>query len=227
MFSYYLCNDGETIYRIEFSLKQKDKKKYVSLLENYLNELVYVEETEIKKLIEDSKIKKENKEDFSIEKYMIFLRRSTVIDVNKIEEYLPFVVTLKIKKFFLPRFWTISVLIKLLSEDLKCFGDSNIGKIAHLLGYSEYIDFNLINSVFFDEAGNLFPERFYDYHSLIELLRSLEVTITEKYSRSLLINFWQGDEAERELAEGIVLDSSANRKALKNLNFQLILANKR
>ena len=49
MFSYYLCGDGETIYRVEFSLKQDEKKKYLSLLENYLSELIYVEEVEIKK----------------------------------------------------------------------------------------------------------------------------------------------------------------------------------
>ncbi len=227
MFSYYLCGDGETIYRVEFSLKQDEKKKYLSLLENYLSELIYVEEVEIKKIMKEEEIKKENKEDFSIEDCMIFFKSTTVIDVCNIEAYLPSVVTLKIKRFSLLRFWTIFLLIKLLSEDLKCFGNPNIIKIAHLLGYSEYIDFSLMNSVFFDGAGNLFPERFYDYHSLIELLRSLEVTITEKYSRSSLINFWQGDEAERELADGIVLDSSANRKALKNLNFQLTLVNKR
>lgn len=223
MFTYYLCNDGETIYRIEFSLKQEDKKEYLSLIENYLGELIFVEEAEQKKLMKEEQIKKEGKDTFSIDDYKIFLKKTTVMSFDKIEEYLPFVVTLKTRKYFLLRFWTICILIKLFLADCNEFENPDVNKIAHLLGNSQYIDFSLIYSVFFDESGNLFPERFYDYDSLMRLLKKLDITITEKYSRSALINFWQGDEAERELADGIVSDSLTNKKALKKLNYEPIM----
>ena len=49
MFTYYLCDDNDTIYRIWFSIKQEEKEHYLSLLDNYLTELVFIEENELKK----------------------------------------------------------------------------------------------------------------------------------------------------------------------------------
>ena len=40
MDTYYLGSDNETIYKIEFSIKEKDRAKYLSLLEKYLEELL-------------------------------------------------------------------------------------------------------------------------------------------------------------------------------------------
>ena len=60
MDTYYLGSDNETIYKIEFSIKEKDRAKYLSLLEKYLEELVFSEETEYKKLVEEDKIEEEN-----------------------------------------------------------------------------------------------------------------------------------------------------------------------
>ena len=59
MDTYYLGSDNETIYKIEFSIKEKDRAKYLSLLEKYLEELVFSEETEYKKLVEEDKIEEE------------------------------------------------------------------------------------------------------------------------------------------------------------------------
>ena len=62
MFTYYLCDDNNTIYRIEFSIKQEEKKYYLSLLDNYLNELIFIEENESKKLVEKSSKRSSNGE---------------------------------------------------------------------------------------------------------------------------------------------------------------------
>ncbi len=86
-----------------------------------------------------------------------------------------------------------------------------------LLNNSSFIDFSLIRKMFLDDNGNLIGERIIDYTSLISLLRDLKVTIVEKYSKNYLAAFWQGDEADRCVAEGIVDDSIANDKAIKEL----------
>lgn len=222
MYFYYLCDDKETIYRVEYSIKQEDKKYYLSLLENYLNELVFVEESELKKLVEEEKIENEDEDNLGLENHLIFLNKIMVTSVDKIEDYLPFVVTVKTKKYFFLRSYTIYLLIKLLSKDLDKIDSPYIVRIASLLNYSIYncVDFSSIRTIFLDESGNVFPERFHDYNSLMSLLRSLKMEITNEYSYSGLSCFWQGDDMERSFAEGVVTDSKANKKALKALNLK-------
>lgn len=219
MYFYYLCDDNETVYRVEYSIKQEDKERYLSLLENYLTEFVFVEENEVKKLVEEE-IEKENEDNLSVENHLIFLNKIMVTNVDKIEDYLPFVVTVKTKKYFFLRSYTIGILITLLSKDIDKVDSPYIIEIASLLNNFNYIDFSLIRNIFLDESGNVYHERFNDYNSLMNLLRSLKMEITEKYSYSGLSCFWQGDDMERSLAEGIVTDSKANKKALKELNLE-------
>jgi len=99
-------------------------------------------------------------------------------------------------------------------------------QIEKLMGCSRYINFSFVLSFFFDSSGGIIPERGLDYHSFLELLQNLEGKIIEKYSKSFLASFWQGDEAEREIADGIVGDSAANKVALKRLNFDNLINGK-
>lgn len=102
MFTYYLCDDNDTIYNLEMSIKQEDKDYYLSLLENYLKELVKVNEKVEKELIEEEKILEETKENVSLEDSVIFLEKNEITNVEKIENYLPSIVTIKTKKYLMP-----------------------------------------------------------------------------------------------------------------------------
>ena len=226
MDTYYLGSDNETIYKIEFSIKEKDRAKYLSLLEKYLEELVFSEETEYKKLVEEDKIEEENQEGISIENHIFFLHLSAVIEKQKIEDYLPWIVTVKKKKYSFLRSYTIFMLMALLSDDLDKVNNSYSKQIEKLMGCSRYINFSFVLSFFFDSSGGIIPERGLDYHSFLELLQNLEGKIIEKYSKSFLASFWQGDEAEREIADGIVGDSAANKVAIKRLNFDNLINGK-
>ena len=97
-----------------------------------------------------------------------------------------------------------------------------ISKIIGLLNYSRYIDFNHIYKTFFDEDGKIISEKEEDYNSLSSLLKNLEIKIDLVYSYNHLSSFWQGDDMERETAEGIVNDSQKNKEALQKLNLTLI-----
>lgn len=150
MFTYYLCDDNETIYRIEMSLKQEEKEYYLSLLENYLAELIFVEESKLKKLVQEEEIETENNDSIVMENGQILLEKTIVTHVEKIEDYLPSIVTIKSKKYFFLRMYTICYLIKLLSDDLnKIEHHPFIDKIAGILKNSHYIDFKLIFETFF------------------------------------------------------------------------------
>ena len=109
MFTYYLCADNDTIYRLEFSIKPEEREKYLSLLDNYLNELVFLEEQEFKKLTEKSKIESEELDIISIKNGQLLLERQGVSHTEKIEDYLPWIATIKIKEYsFLLKKDTIS-----------------------------------------------------------------------------------------------------------------------
>jgi len=118
MFTYYLCDDNNTIYRIEFSIKQEEKNYYLSLLDNYLNELIFIEENESKKLVEKELIEEENNDNIYNENGYLSLVKDEVIKVEKIEDYLPSIITIKTKKYYFLRSYTISMLIYLLSDDI-------------------------------------------------------------------------------------------------------------
>lgn len=222
MFTYYLCDDNDTIYNLEMSIKQEDKDYYLSLLENYLKELVKVNEKVEKELIEEEKILEETKENVSLEDSVIFLEKNEITNVEKIENYLPSIVTIKTKKYLMPHSYTIYILIKLLAKDLEKTTNPLISKITSLLNYSRYIDFNHIYKTFFDEDGKIISEKEEDYNSITSLLKNLEIKINLVYSYNHLSSFWQGDDAERAIAEGIVNDSPKNKEALKKLNLTLI-----
>lgn len=220
MLTYFLCDDNETIYRIEMTLKQENKAYYLSLLENYLTELIFIEEKTVKKLVPKEEVDKENKESVNIEDSQIFLEKTKVINEEKIDDNLPFVVTIKTKKYLLPRTYTILTLICLLAKDLETIDNLLLAKINNLIDISCFINFNAIVRVFFDEIGNIVSERTIDFSSYHSLLKNLDLKIDEKYSRSYLSNFWQGGEMERETATSIVSKASLNKEALKKLNLK-------
>ncbi len=225
IFTYYLCDDNDTIYNLKMSIKQKDKDYYLSLLKNYLKELVKVNEKVEKKLIKEEKILEKIKENVSLKESVIFLEKSEITNIEKIEKienYLPSIVTIKTKKYLMPHSYTIYILIKLLANDLEKTTNPLISKIIGLLNYSRYIDFNHIYKTFFDEDGKIISEKEEDYNSLSSLLKNLEIKIDLVYSYNHLSSFWQGDDMERETAEGIVNDSQKNKEALQKLNLTLI-----
>lgn len=219
MYTYYLCDDNETILRLNLKIREEDKSYYLSLLENYLSELVFVEENEKKELVEKNQVAKKSKDKISIENCQIFLEKQMVTNTEEIEDYLPSVVTIKTKRYFFLRFFTIYVLIKLLSKELENVNTPYIKEISELLR-TDYLDISLIYNIFW-EAGSVSAKRSYDYDSLIKILKSLEIETTNKYSKWDLINYWQGDEAERETAESIANDSTSNKEALVRLNLSL------
>ncbi|HBA37826.1 MAG TPA: hypothetical protein DCY94_03805 [Firmicutes bacterium] len=220
MVTYHLCGNGKTIYRLEFSIKPENIDYYISLLENYLTELVFAEEKESKKLVEREKLDKENKDSLDEEDNQIFLTNARVTNASTLEDYLPLLVTIKTKKYHFLRPYTIFMLIRLLWDDLDRIDSPYVVKMASLLDNSDYIDFSQLLAIFLEESGNVCPEKYFDYNSSMCLLRGLKIEITEKYSRCALSNFWQGDEAERELADSIVSKSSSNREAIKRIHFE-------
>lgn len=157
-----------------------------------------------------------------MENGQILLEKTMVTHVEKIEDYLPSIITIKSKKYFFLRTYTICFLIKLLSDDLdKIEHHPFIDKIVGMLKNSRYIDFKLIFETFFDKEGKILNEKIYDYQAFINLFENLQKKISEKYSRSGLMNFWQGDDADRCVAEGIATDAPVNRNYLRKLNLEI------
>lgn len=221
MYTYYLCKDNNTIYKLEFLLKTEKIDYYLSLLENYLTELVFREEREEKKLVEKEKIDEEIQDNIKIEDYLILVNKKVITNTDTIEDYLPLLVTIKNKEYSFLRSYTIIMLIRLLARKLKKINNPYINKISKLLKSSNYLDYNLMCNIFMDKFGNIIKERTFDYDSLISLLSNLEVKVIEEYSKNELSAFWQGDEVERLIAESIVNDSIANKDAIKRLGINI------
>ena len=219
MFTYYLCDDNNTIYRIEFSIKQEEKNYYLSLLDNYLNELIFIEENESKKLVEKELIEDENKDNIYNENGYLSLVKDEVINVEKIEDYLPSIITIKTKKYYFLRSYTISMLIYLLSDDITHSSNPILKKIVSSPRQKMYyfIDFSTIYSFFFDENGNLLNGKDFDYNALRDLFQNLNVVKDTRYSANELICFWAGDDAERAVADSIVRDAFKNKEYLNKL----------
>lgn len=219
MFTYYLCDDNDTIYRIWFSIKQEEKEHYLSLLDNYLTELVFIEENELKKLVDKELIERENKESIYNENGLLSLEKIEILNIEKIEDYLPFVITIKAKKYCFLRPYTIFMLISLLSDDISRSNNPLTKKIYSLLGPNRYyyVDFESIYKLFFDESGEFLKEKHFDYNSLYALFGNLDVDIELRYSANELRCFWAGDDAERASADGIVNDAILNEEMLKKL----------
>ena len=217
MFTYYLCDDNKTIYRLELSIKREKMEYYLSLLENYLTELVFIEENETKKLVKKEKIKQENKESINFENGQLLLEKQEVLNIEEIEDYLPSIITIISKKYSFLRSYTIFMLIKLLSDDITRSNNTYIKKILNLFDKSRcwYVDFSSIYGFFFNKTEEFLEDKYYDYNSLEDLLGSLDVNITAKYSVNELLSFWAGDEADREIADGIVNDATTNKNFLR------------
>ena len=220
MFTYYLCDDNNTIYRMSFSIKQEEKDHYLSLLDNYLTELVFIEENKTKKLVEKELVEEENKDSIYSENGQLSLEKTEVLDTEKIEDYLPSIITLKTKKYCFLRPYTIFMLINLLSDNITYSSKPLTKKIASLLGQNRdyYVDFSSIYEFFFDKSGELLREKYFDYNSLYSLFGSLDIDIELRYSANELRCFWAGDDAERATADGIVHHATSNKEMLKTLN---------
>ena len=224
MFTYYLCDDNNTIYRLEFSIKPEEREKYLSLLDNYLNELVFLEEKEFKKLIEKSEMENEELDSISIKNDQLLLERQGVSHTEKIEDYLPLIATIKIKEYSFLRSYTICILINLLSDDMIHFSNPLAKKIIGLHNQLQnwYVDFSRIYEFFFTKTEQFLGEKYFDYNSLKDLLKSLNINITERYSANELKNFWAGDDAERTLADSIVEGAILNKKILERISFDFL-----
>lgn len=217
MYTYYLCGDNDTIQKIKFFLKPEDKPKYLALLENFLTELVFVEKNSEKKLVNKEDIAKENNEKITMESGDIALQKKQVIEVEELGDNLPFLVTIKKQRYHFLRPWTIWFLIRLLGKDLDKGTSPYIEVLSKEFDRSDYLDFNELFSTFFDDQGMLTPKRAYDYEALTSLLNAIDNMVINKYSKAYLDNFWQGDDADRAVAEGIASDAVEGRKGLSRL----------
>lgn len=220
MFTYYLCDDNNTIYRMKLSIKQEEKEYYLSLLDNYLTELIFIEENVSKRIIEKELIDRENKDSIYSNNGQLLLEKAEVLNAEKIEDYLPYIITIKTKKYSFLRPYTIFMLINLLSDDITNSNNHLAKEITSLLDLRKdyYIDFNSIYELFFDKNGEFLKEKIFDYNSLYSLFGSLDINIELKYSANELRCFWAGDDAERATADGILYDATSNKEILKKIN---------
>ena len=215
MYTYFLCDDYNTIYKFKFSIKDEDKKNYLSLLENYLNEFVFIEESVIKELIEKDLIEGVNKETISKDGDYLILERKDVIDTQCIDEYLPYVVTIRTRKYRFLRLYTISILLYLFEDD------KNVRKKYESL-YKKvdfyFIKLSSLYKFFYNEEGQLKQENYLDYESLCSLFRNIDIRPVERYSDAYLRSFAGIDDMEQALADGIVEDSSSNKEFIKKFD---------
>lgn len=219
MFAYYLCDNYETIYRLEFTLKKEQVDYYLSLLRNYLDELVFVDEVEQKNLAQREDKGEEPEEQIIASGNEILLKRKKYIHVEDIAEHLPLVVTEQTKSYRFLRPYAIRMLIAMLSSVLeKEEIHPYISKIQNVLGFCAFIDFQELYTMFFDDAGCLLLQKYYDYEAISQIFKDAVPVIDNTYSRSSLVAFCGGEEAEYEIAEGIVEKSQANAIVLKQMN---------
>ncbi len=219
MFTYYLCDDNNTIYRMKFSIKQEEREYYLSLLDSYLTEFVFIEENITKKLVDKELVEKENEDSVYNENGRLLLKKEEILNVQMIEYYLPSIVTIRAKKYYFLRPYTIFMLINLLYDDITDSTKFLAKKVASLLRKNRnyYVDFSSIYEFFFDKSGKLLGEKYFDYNSLYSLFGSLDIDIELRYSANELRCFWAGDDAERAIADGIVHDATSNKEILKAL----------
>lgn len=218
MYTYFLCNDNNTIYRIEFSIKKEKVEKYLSLLENYLNETVFVEESESKKLVSQEEVERENNDSVSVVSGKIMLEKNMVVKTENIEDYLPCVTTIKTTKYFFLRNYTILMLVALLPKS------SLNNKYINALFDNEltgWIDFKSIYKFFFNDEGEFLQESYFDYITFKELLEDLDIRKPYKYSYSYLSGYCGIDDADNALAEGINESAESNKKYLEKLSINI------
>ena len=215
MYTYFLCDDNETVYKLEFSINGDEKDYYLSMLNCYLNELIFIEESEIKKLIEKDKIDEENKEKVFNKEGTLFFSKTEVANSELIEDYLPYIITLKTKKYYFLRPYTITLLLNLLSKEI-----TSNSRASSLLEKVEerFIMFDSIYNFFFDKAGKLKKEKYLDYTALCSLFERLDINIYDYYHTYDLRGYFGMDDADRAVAEGILEDSAKNKQMLKILN---------
>ena len=215
MYTYFLCDDNKTIYKLEFSINGDEKDYYLSMLNCYLNELIFIEESEIKKLIEKDKIDEENKEKVFNKEGTLFFSKTEVANSELIEDYLPYIITLKTKKYYFLRPYTITLLLNLLSKEI-----TSNSRASSLLEKVEerFIMFDSIYNFFFDKAGELKNEKYLDYTALCSLFERLDISIYDYYHTYDLHGYFGMDDADRAVAEGILEDSAKNKQMLKILN---------
>ncbi len=219
MYTYFFLEDDDTTYRIKFFIKENEKEKFLSLVGIYLEEIVFIEENEIKKLVEKDKIDEENKEKIYNDDGVLFLERTEVIKTEEIEDYLPYIVTLKTTKYRFLRSYSIRLLISTFSDDIA----TDDARITSLLKMREisYIDFDDLRRFFFDEEGNFKKEGYYDYKSVCTFFDEVSIKITDIFSiKELAHSYWQ-DDMDREFIETVPKDTILNKQALKVLDFNL------
>lgn len=220
MFTYYLCDDGDTIYRIWFSLPKEKRNYYFSLLQKYLEELVFTGEQTRKNLVTKEKMSKEIEDEICVFDYQITLQRKERKVLEELESDLPLVVEENTKSYSFLRPYTIRMLIMLFLKEVEnAEPNSMMYRIMHKLGYSKSFDFCFLYTTFFDEAGSLIPANSYDFVAFKQIFEDLNISIDNTYSSNALACFY-GDEADTEVAEGILRKSLENRELIAKMNLQ-------
>ena len=215
MYTYFLCDDYDTIYKFKFSIKDEDKKYYLSLLENYLNEFVFIEESVIKEFIKKELIEGVNKETISKDGDYLILERKDVIDTQCIEAYLPYVVTIRTRKYRFLRSYTISILLNLFEDDKVVMEEY---KTLYKQVKNYYIGLSSLYKFFYNEEGQLKQENHFDYNTVCSLFRNIDIRPVERYSAAYLRSFIGIDDMEQALADGIVEASSSNKEFIKKFD---------
>lgn len=215
MYTYFLCDDNNTIYKFKFSIKDEDKEHYLSLLENYLNEFVFLEEIVIKEYVKKDLIENVNKETISKEGDYLILERKDAIDTQCIEEYLPYVVTIKTRKYRFLRPYTISMLLYLFEDDKTV--RKKYDSLYKLVDFY-FIKLSSLYKFFYNEEGQLKQENYLDYNAVCSLFGNIDVRPDERYSTTYLRSFIGIDDMEQAQADGIVEDSSSNKEFIKKFD---------
>ena len=220
MYIYYLY-DGDTILHLVLNIKEGLEEKYLELLNNYLSELVFIDECESVKLIDESLIDDENKETMYEEDGTLFLEKSEVVSIENLDDNLPRLVKIKTKKYKFLRSFTITWLRRLLPD--KVLSKSNNSYVPLLSdtvrSYFAWncFEFKTMFEYFYSEDGIFKKDKCFDFKALNSLFTDLSCYIERRFSLNHLSWYSGIDDAEGACAEGIAETSRSNKQYLKKL----------
>ena len=145
----------------------------------------------------------------------LILERKDAIDTQCIEEYLPYVVTIRIRKYRILRSYTISILLNLFEDDKAVMEEY---KTLYKQVKNYYIGLSSLYKFFYNEEGELKQENHFDYNTVCSLFRNIDVRPVERYSVAYLRSFIGIDDMEQAQADGIVESSSSNKEFIKKFD---------
>ena len=227
LYTHYLSKSGNNIYVIEFSIKKNSGYKYQYLLESYLKELVPISTYETRELVEKKEIESKDCTNIRIQGSQLIIEKTEVVDIEPIEDYLPWIVTLRKSNFYVLRYYTVIILLHLLVDPSADWGVSFLQKAFDSLDYR--IPFSLeFSSIFeyFFANGKLIKARAEDYASLKKLLTSLDMKVVKQYEvKSFQYSCPGCDEAGYLIVDHIMSSSKSNQEVLKKFKPPLLPRN--